>query len=793
MRDRPSRFVLEPRDANDLRHALIERWPMLADEAAAAGNRVLAGRYDLLAFRDLRFGSDASTVDWHFDPVHDRRMPVRFSPDIDYLDPAFGDHKIIWELNRHQHWLGLGRAAWLTGDRAYGDRIVTELQSWLAANPPRTGSNWSSMLELAFRAQSWLWAMHFLLAESNADDRGPWLVDLLVGIDAQLTHVEQNLSYYFSPNTHLTGEVLALYVAGVALPELARSAQWIDIGRRVLLAETEKQIEADGGHAERSTHYHRYTLDFYVLALLTAERAGDIDAAAVFTEAVTRLATFMRAIADDRGWIPQIGDDDGGMLWPIAGRDPRDVRDSLALAAAVLDRPALAPWGVTEEAFWIAWHGRQSSLRASRPDRVGVADARYGRTGVHTDLLGETGYVVMRNAAGDHLVFDVGPHGFLNGGHAHADALAVTLTVGSRPLLIDPGTATYTMNRALRDRMRDGAAHNTITLDGVSSARPRGPFHWSTVANSEIEISRSNPRLACAVATHDGFGPVRHRRTIVHTLSGGWLIVDDIVGDSRHTADAHWHFDREWSVSAEMPGTVCAVAADGARIWLLHDAASVHLAHGDEESGLGWCSPRYGALFPTWSARLTQSAPAPFSIATWVGAAEPIPPSLTRLLDEGTDATTVVVRCGAMSIVTSLHHGGAPGDRSRDVAGYRTDGRLLQHITGGRARIELSVADATHATSRDGLLSVDGEAPIADVHAIATDERVELWASHPLPRLTIEGTALTTARTVCLNGREIPIVRSPRDHSFTVIAADWSDAPRGAFTDLNERTIVCAE
>ena len=34
---------------------------------------------------------------------------------------ACGDHKIIWELNRHQHWLQLGRAWWLTGDARYRD------------------------------------------------------------------------------------------------------------------------------------------------------------------------------------------------------------------------------------------------------------------------------------------------------------------------------------------------------------------------------------------------------------------------------------------------------------------------------------------------------------------------------------------------------------------------------------------------------------------------------------------------------------------------------------------------
>src|SRR5439155_26792480 len=113
------------------------------------------------------------------------------------------------------------------------------------------------------------------------------------------------------------------------------------------------QIHPDGGHAEASTHYQRYTLDIYLCALLAARRAGDDSAAASFGEVVSRLADFTRTIADDRGLLPLIGDDDGGMLWPITGRACCDVRDSLGLAARVLGRPELAPWGVQEEVFWI--------------------------------------------------------------------------------------------------------------------------------------------------------------------------------------------------------------------------------------------------------------------------------------------------------------------------------------------------------------------------------------------------------------------------------------------------------
>src|SRR5256885_7576188 len=167
------------------------------------------------------------------------------------------------------------------------------------------------MLENAFRSISWTWAMHGLLASPDSDRR-PWLVDMLVALDRQLTHVEQTLSYYFSPNTHLSGEALALYVVGLALPELAASERRVALGRDILLREIGRQIHADGGHAEGSAHYHRYTLDIYLLALLTATRAQDLEAAARFADAVARLAAFAPGLADGRGVSPPIGADDRG-------------------------------------------------------------------------------------------------------------------------------------------------------------------------------------------------------------------------------------------------------------------------------------------------------------------------------------------------------------------------------------------------------------------------------------------------------------------------------------------------
>ncbi|RPJ80110.1 MAG: hypothetical protein EHM13_12565, partial [Acidobacteria bacterium] len=558
--------------------------------------------YDVLGYRRLSFSpleSDRpegaspgdAAVDWHLDPVSGRRAPAAWWSAIRYLDPHIGDHKVIWEVNRHQHWIGLGRTAWLTGDPAARDRFVVELESWLAANPPLVGINWASMLEVAFRSISWIWALHMFASwpgtetESRAGeqspDEPPWMVDLLAGLELQLAHIARNLSYYFSPNTHLTGEALALYVAGLALPELAGSREWSETGRRILVEESVRQVLPDGGHAERSTCYHRYSLDFYLMALTLARLNGDREAEAAFAPAVTRQARFARAVANDDGILPLIGDEDGGSLLPIDGARRHDVLGSLAWASLLLPEVG-AVEDLPEEVMWAT--GSLGLENRQRPDgdKPVRAPARTRAT-QRSRSFPETGFYVSNKGLGDHLVIDAGPHGFLNGGHAHADALSMVLSIAGRPFAIDPGSGTYTVDRGLRDRLRSSQAHNTLTLDGRSQSEPDGPFHWKRAATSLAHRWHSNGAFDYFEGSEDGYLPALHDRTLFSSDGKRWFVVDRITSESEHVADVFWQIDPSWQPEVVQPGVVRCRHGDGTAVWLVTTAPQVDLFNGDRE------------------------------------------------------------------------------------------------------------------------------------------------------------------------------------------------------------------
>ena len=44
-------------------------------------------------------------------------------------------------------------------------------------------------------------------------------------------------------------------------------------------------------------------------------------------------------------------------------------------------------------------------------------------------------------------------------------------------------------------------------------------------------------------ATHDGYLPLVHCRSVLRLPEDLWLVVDHLIGTGRHRADIYWHFD----------------------------------------------------------------------------------------------------------------------------------------------------------------------------------------------------------------------------------------------------------
>ena len=254
---RTPRFFAAFSEREEVVAALRSRWPDLEGRVLERAERIRLGQFDLLG----RFGLDCGVpIDWHRDPVSGMRPGREHWSRIDFLSPEVaGEYKLIWELNRHQYFATLGKAYWYTGDERYATTFVEHLMAWMDANPPKRGINWSSSLEVAFRAIAWIWGLYFFKtspALTEATFRRTLKFLFLHG-----RHIETYLSTYYSPNTHLTGEALGLLYLGTLFPEFRDAARWRRRGWSILVEQLDKHVRPDGSYFEQSTYYHVYALD----------------------------------------------------------------------------------------------------------------------------------------------------------------------------------------------------------------------------------------------------------------------------------------------------------------------------------------------------------------------------------------------------------------------------------------------------------------------------------------------------------------------------------------------------
>jgi len=529
-------FFFSPQAVPALCTKLGELFPETAHEIVERAERICQHRFDLLGYRDLDYGPE---IDWHCDKVHGKRAPRKAWFTIRYLDFAeVGDSKVTWELNRHQHLVTLAKAYRLTGDAKFASELFRQWHHWHAENPYPIGINWASSLEVAFRSLSWIWMYH-LLADSPVMPSGfrtAWLRALAVSG----RHIDCYLSTYFSPNTHLLGEAVALIFIGTLCPEIPSARCWQERGWKIVQQEAVRQVGVDGMHFEQSTYYHVYALDFFLHSAVLAS-VNHIEVPKVFDRVLERMLDVLVTLGRF-GPVPRLGDDDGGRLFDPSRNLALHMLDPLATGAVLFGRgdfKALAG-GPCEETLWllgVSGLEEFARLPALTPSHNSTA------------LRGGGLYVMTGEQREWQLVIDAGPQGAHTAGHGHADALSLAATSPGGDLLIDCGTLEYAGPGDDRDRFRSTPSHNTLVIAGQDQSKPRGPFGWERLPSVQAEGWISGKTFDLFVGSHDGYSqlpnPVSHRRFVFAHKSGFWLVRDLALGFGEYPLDLFWHLGSE--------------------------------------------------------------------------------------------------------------------------------------------------------------------------------------------------------------------------------------------------------
>lgn len=500
--------------------------------------RILKGDFAFLGYESLVFGN---LPDWHLEPLSGKRAPLKHWKQFDELDASeTGDKKIVWELNRHQYFFTLGAAYNLTKDEKFAETFVAHLEDWMRENPPGTGINWASSLEVAFRAISWIWAFNFFRESPKFTPeifRRSLKYLYLHGL-----HIEKYLSTYYSPNTHITGEALGLYYLGTQFPFFRRAAFWRETGSDILLGELDRQIFEDGVYFEQTTWYQKYTADFYAhfLILKMLDKIGTNGGESQkIGEKLQSVLDFLMYITRPDGSTPIIGDDDGGRALPLTTANSDDFRGTLAVGAVLFERGdyKFVAESSKEEVLWLFGKKGDEIFQKLPPQRPAKTSVDFPQGGYY---ISRDGWAKTDN----YLLVDCGEIGSLAGGHGHADTLSVELAVRGRNLLIDSGTYTYHQSKELRDYFRSSAAHNSLTIDGKSSSAPGAKFNWKTKARARVESWISEERFDFFKGSHDGYQNLdaNHQRSVLFLKNEYWIMRDYVKTAGQHDYSLNFHF-----------------------------------------------------------------------------------------------------------------------------------------------------------------------------------------------------------------------------------------------------------
>ena len=578
---------------------LRERYQDQVEETLKAADRVVQHRFRFLG-EESYFGDE---INWHLDPKSGLSWRREFYEKVGRrMRPVevLGDSKLPWELNRHQYFVALGKAYWLTGDESFAEEFTQEVLSWIRDNPERMGINWYSALEIGVRLISWGLAFHFFRDSSYfiREGAGPFLKSLY----RQAKFLREHLTLDWEVrNNHILGEVAGLVFVACLFPEFREAGEWLGKGLQVFEEEVQQQTCSDGVNKEQATGYHRFVVDFLVLIVILSRR-GALPASPGLEEVLEKMLNYAMHLSGMNSGVAMMGDADDGRGYVLSEGATRfwDFREALAVGAVLFGRAdfKFIAQDFAEGALWLLGpEGLQAfeQMESVTPDRTSVS-------------FSEGGIYVLRDAwtaGSDVAVFKCGSFGLGGEGfcaHAHCDQLSFVLWVGGSPVIVDSGT--YTYYGPCRDHFRLTAAHNTLMVDGQEQASPRGNFSWQDVPHAEC-LSWGEDRVVGRLQTNAG---ISHQRELRHEAPGSWEVTDTLDGEGIHELSWYFHFPPSLSLHQSEIDQQVMVKEQGKPFVAIHVPPQVRA-----EVKSDWLSREYGRkesnplLVGTWRGEILAS------------------------------------------------------------------------------------------------------------------------------------------------------------------------------------------
>lgn len=527
--------------------AALDRVEGARERTIARAEAAAQGTYDVFGV-SVSFG-EGLPIDWSLDPVSGYRYPLRDAAALE-LSPAGVDPKAPWVMGRLDCLVALAQGAWAAREPALRERFsraaVSRIGDFLRANPVGIGIHWTCPMEVALRAVNL--AQTLVMLQDSAELREPSFFGQAMSALADhmgfvAAHLEDTGAV---PNNHLLANLTGLWLVHQLFPLLPAARERQSAARAGLEAEVANQVHPEGSSFEGSVPYHRLSLELLTLCEVAAG-AGARAFSPRFRERLHGMYRVAERLSSASGRAPQLGDNDSGRAFPWATRASLDFSYLPPLGAALFEDPALKREGTAlpDEAVWLLGS-----------DGLARYEALAAEAGPRSESFPLAGWHVL-SGGGAHVVVSAGRLGQRGvGGHSHNDALSFELHVGGAPVVVDPGSVTYTRDPAVRNALRSTAAHNTVEVDGeeINPIDPNRLFSLADQSNARAEVFQRGAEIDRLIVAHDGYRRLENGGTLERTLildkrERALSVVDAFFARGEHTLTSRLHFaDRDASL-----------------------------------------------------------------------------------------------------------------------------------------------------------------------------------------------------------------------------------------------------
>lgn len=573
------------------------------DKAVSDAEEVLQNKFRYFFHENHSLGKDP---DWFLNPVTGSRAANQSHwTDVKTFDPDVGDIKFIWEPSRFAWVYTLVRAFAATGDNKYAEKFWDLFESWLEANQPNMGPNYSCGQECSIRLMAMCFALYaFGISAASTTKRK---IKLITAIVVHADRIYKNIDFAISTRTnHSLTEAAGIYTVGMLFPEFRHSGRWLKRGKNILTEEGLKQIYPDGSYIQHSMNYHRLMLQDFLWVLRLAELNNDEFCDELILR-VTKAVEFLYQMQDDKdGRLPNYGANDGALILPLNGCDYLDYRPVIQSCWYLLNRKKLyenGPWD--EDMLWVFG-----------PDSIKTSAASIKRISTQFSV---GGYYTLRSRKSWAMIRC---HSYVDR-VAHIDPLHLDIWADGINLLRDCGSYKYYAPDApeVEHYFKSIRSHNTVTVDDASPLELATRFTWLPWPKAELlgYISQGDH-------LHWGGQHFAYNRSpwnVIHSRSvtvenDQWEITDELNGQGQHRLELRWHLPPEVEQLSKGNRSIKVLLS---KDWIMEISGPTELTFrqikGKREGG--WESCYYGVKAPicTISASKECKLPMEFKTILW--------------------------------------------------------------------------------------------------------------------------------------------------------------------------------